>query len=73
MALRGSLYGFVVGSFFSSSAYQFFPYFLVGYTSALVAIVEAKKTKRERLGKFRKRFEEIYGEYQEPAAASLAR
>jgi O-antigen ligase len=43
MALRGSLYGFMVGAFFADSAYHFFPYFLVGYTSALVAIVEAKQ------------------------------
>jgi putative inorganic carbon (hco3(-)) transporter len=69
MALRGSLYGFVVGSFFSSSAYQFFPYFLVGYTSALVAIVEAKKDETGASGEVQ---EEIYGEYQDPAAASLA-
>ena len=70
MALRGSLYGFVVGSFFSSSAYQFFPYLLVGYTSALVAMVEAKKNETGAGWEVQ---EEIYGEYQEPAAASLAR
>jgi O-antigen ligase len=43
MALRGSLYGFMVGSFFSSAAYHFFPYFLVAYTSALLAIISAKE------------------------------
>jgi O-antigen ligase len=43
MALRSSLYGFMVGSFFSSAAYHFFPYFLVAYTSALLAIVSAKE------------------------------
>jgi O-antigen ligase len=42
MALRASLYGFMVGSFFSASAYHYFPYFLVAYTSALLAIASAK-------------------------------
>jgi O-antigen ligase len=37
-ALRASLAGFVVGSFFGSYAYQFFPYFLVAYTTALLQI-----------------------------------
>jgi len=40
MALRASLGGFLVGSFFTTAAYQFFPYFLVGYTTALAAIVK---------------------------------
>jgi putative inorganic carbon (hco3(-)) transporter len=69
MALRGSLYGFMVGSFFASSAYQFFPYFLVGYTSALVAIVETKNDETGAVGEVQ---EEIYGEYDEPSATSLA-
>jgi O-antigen ligase len=33
--LRASLGAFVIGSFFSSVAYLFFPYFLIGYASAL--------------------------------------
>lgn len=37
-ALRASLIAFVVGSFFASEAYQFFPYFFVAYTTALYAI-----------------------------------
>ena len=41
-ALHASLAGFAVGSFFSSYAYQFFPYFLVAYTTALLWI--AKKS-----------------------------
>jgi O-antigen ligase len=61
MALRGSLYGFMVGSFFAASAYHFFPYFLVGYTSALVAIVEGKQ-ETEAIGKVQ---EEIHGEYEQ--------
>jgi hypothetical protein len=61
MALRASLYGFMVGSFFADSAYHFFPYFLVGYTSALVAIVEGKQ-ETEAIGKVQ---EEIHGEYEQ--------
>ena len=41
-ALQASLAGFVVGSLFSSVAYQMFPYFLVAYTTALLLI--AKKS-----------------------------
>jgi O-antigen ligase len=70
MALRGSLYGFMVGSFFTLFAYHFYPYFLVGYTSALVAIVEAKREKTQAVGEVQ---EEFRGEYEEPATALLAR
>ena len=38
-ALHSSLIGFVVGAFFSPEAYQFFPFFAVAYTSALLATV----------------------------------
>jgi O-antigen ligase len=38
-ALHSSLVGFVVGALFSPEAYQFFPYFAVAYTSALLAYV----------------------------------
>lgn len=41
-ALRASLVAYVIGSLFLSVAYQFFPYFLVAYTTALCTI--AKKT-----------------------------
>jgi len=37
-ALRASLVGYIVGSLFASEAYQFYPYFLVAYTAALVGI-----------------------------------
>jgi len=36
--LRASLATFAVGSFFDSVAYHFFPYFLIGYSSALLQI-----------------------------------
>jgi O-antigen ligase len=38
-ALHSSLVGFAVGALFSPEAYQFFPYFAVAYTSALLALV----------------------------------
>ena len=41
-ALQSSLVGFVIGALFSPEAYQFFPYFAVAYTSALLAYVREK-------------------------------
>jgi O-antigen ligase len=41
-ALHSSMVGFVVGALFSPESYQFFPYFAVAYTSALVAIVRER-------------------------------
>lgn len=38
-ALHSSMVGFVIGALFSPEAYQFFPYFAVGYTAVLVATV----------------------------------
>jgi O-antigen ligase len=38
-ALNSSLVGFAFGAVFSPEAYQFFPYFAVAYTSALLAYV----------------------------------
>ena len=42
-ALHISLIGFLVGALFAPEAYQFFPYFAVGYTSVLLAIAREKK------------------------------
>jgi hypothetical protein len=39
-ALFASLAGYAVGSLFLSVAYQFFPYILVGYTTALFSIAQ---------------------------------
>jgi putative inorganic carbon (hco3(-)) transporter len=39
-ALHACLAGFVVGSFFASYAYQFFPYFLVSYTTVILWIAQ---------------------------------
>jgi O-antigen ligase len=42
IALQASLAGFMVSSFFSSAAYQFYIYYLVGYAVALRRIYEAQ-------------------------------
>lgn len=39
-ALRGATAAFLVGAIFASLAYQFYPYFLVAYASALCAIAK---------------------------------
>lgn len=44
MALGASLAAYLVGSFFTSVAYQLFPYCLVAYTSALRLIVQKDRT-----------------------------
>src|SRR6266496_3363678 len=41
-ALHSVLVGFIVGALFSPEAYQFFPFFAVAYTSALLAYVQGK-------------------------------
>jgi len=42
-ALQSSLIGFVVGALFAPEAYQYFPYFAVAYTAALLKISEQQK------------------------------
>lgn len=44
-ALGASLAGYVVGAFFASTAYELFPYFLVGYTTALYKIASLSDRK----------------------------
>ena len=41
-ALRVSFAAFMVGSFFDSVAYNYFPYFLIAYTGALLKITKAR-------------------------------
>ncbi|MFZ0814638.1 MAG: O-antigen ligase family protein [Candidatus Sulfotelmatobacter sp.] len=57
--LHSSMIGFVIGALFAPVAYQFFPYFAVAYTSALVATMKegepasalaAKDWRRSRYG-----------------------
>jgi O-antigen ligase len=63
--LHASLVGFFVGAFFAPEAYQFFPYFGVAYTSALVAIVAEQRVGGQTPGrdepKQHYRFGEVYG------------
>jgi O-antigen ligase len=47
-ALHASLIGFGAGALFSPEAYQFFPYFAVAYTSALLAFVKENDAKLKR-------------------------
>jgi O-antigen ligase len=42
--LHSSMIGFAVGALFAPEAYQFFPYFAVAYTSALVATLAQKQS-----------------------------
>jgi O-antigen ligase len=44
-ALHSSLIGFLVGALFAPEAYQYFPYFAVGYTSVLLAFAKEKAAK----------------------------
>jgi O-antigen ligase len=41
--LHSSMIGFVIGALFAPEAYQFFPYFCVAYTSALVAMIKQRE------------------------------
>lgn len=75
--LHASLVGFVVGAFFAPEAYQFFPYFGVAYTSALVAIIaeqrEGAGTPAIEDGKRHYRFGEVYGRSRKPNALAPVR
>jgi putative inorganic carbon (hco3(-)) transporter len=42
IALRASTIAYLVGSFFAHTAYQFYPYFLVGYSTALYLIAKTE-------------------------------
>jgi O-antigen ligase len=44
-ALMGSLLAFLVASFFSNYAFQYFPYFLIAYTSSLFQIAQKEKAR----------------------------
>lgn len=45
-ALHSSLVGFVVGALFAPEAYEFFPFFTVAYTSALLSIVKQEDAEK---------------------------
>ena len=61
--LHASLAGFIVGSFFLSVAYQFFIYFLVTYTTALVYIARqsAARSQEHQLPHEATREENLHG------------
>lgn len=65
-ALHSSLVGFAVGALFAPEAYQFFPYFTVGYTSALLAIMQRTTRVAERqpakLSSLARLHAELYGQ-----------
>jgi putative inorganic carbon (hco3(-)) transporter len=64
-AMHASLIGYLVGSFFSSVAYSFFPYLLVAYTTALVRNTE---TAQKRFEEAEERTEALSaGEFNEAA------
>lgn len=53
-ALQASLVGYLVGSFFSSEAYLYFPYFLVAYTTGLYTLAKSysgKELEPERVAR----------------------
>jgi len=50
-ALHSSMIGFVIGALFAPEAYQFFPYFTVAYTSALLAMTRERAPDSPQLGK----------------------
>jgi O-antigen ligase len=74
-ALHSTLVGFVVGAMFAPEAYQFFPYFAVGYVSTLVQIVQERTAgvAVEGSSMAGRRDLEIYADYRRPGSVTLAR
>jgi putative inorganic carbon (HCO3(-)) transporter len=73
-ALFASLVGYAVGSFFLSVAYAFFPYILIGYTTAVLSIArryaaQAHKFAPARQGTLEK---QPYGQTTESGISSLS-
>ncbi len=73
-AFYASLVGFVVGACFAPEGYQFFPYFAVAYTSALLATAKTREaeTALEAVsdkGSLRK----VYGNYGKPGSVPVVR
>jgi len=74
-ALHSSLVGFVVGAMFAPEAYQFYPYFAVGYVSTLAQIVQERTPEVAVDGSSMagRRDLEIYADYRRPGSVTLAR
>ena len=75
-ALHGSLIGYAVGAVFAPEAYQFFPYFAVAFTSALMQTV--KETAKEGgiapvPPKKPRHFLEVYADYGRAGTVSPVR
>jgi O-antigen ligase len=73
-SLHSSMIGFVVGALFAPEAYQFFPYFAVAYTSALVATVAEQEPAPDfRAGQegLRNRFEQFHASNRKPDPVTL--
>lgn len=60
-ALWAGLYGYVAGSCFASTEYNLYPYFVIGYTCAMVRIVSQGHTAREKSRAESKFGKGIYG------------
>jgi TctA family transporter len=71
-ALRASLLAFLVSSFFASVAFEYFPYFLTAYTTALFLIARRQRALANKISAVEQNpsaFEESYeyGPKVEPA------
>jgi len=74
--LHSSMIGFIIGAMFAPEAYQFFPYFSVAYTSALVATIaeqEHAPAPEEDKVKLHNGFGNLRVNHRKPAAATLVR
>jgi O-antigen ligase len=72
--LHSSMIGFGIGALFAPEAYQFFPYFAVAYTSALVATIAEQDPARnlpEDRKVLRRRFGNISAINRKPDAVTL--
>jgi O-antigen ligase len=74
-ALHSSLVGFVVGAMFAPEAYQFFPYFAVGYVSTLVQIVRERPpaVAVNQPSASPRRDLEVYADYRRPGSITPVR
>ncbi len=73
--LHSSMIGFAIGAIFAPEAYQFFPYFSVAYTSALIATI-AEQERGTELARDRARARRPFGDLRvngrKPGAVTLA-
>jgi O-antigen ligase len=75
-ALHGSLIGYAVGALFAPESYQFFPYFAVAFTSALLQTVKERQVESSpspQSPKKPRHFLEAYANYGRAGAVSPVR